>query len=208
MTWSQLTFLSSPARNMARLQSEIFCIWRRALTENYDGNNDLSRLVADLARKRAVDNVSQFNTRTAAPGARFYYASVETLVLGLVLRAAIRKPITDYLREKIWQPIGAEANASWEIDISGQEVTFCCFNAVLRDYARTLDDSSRMTGCGEDANSSLGTSFSSAAMRKIGLNGCLDLQRTWSVSRSTSLRHTELSHRFRPSRPVRPFRSS
>ena len=46
-----------------------------AFTENYDGNNDLSRLVADLARKRAVDNVSQFNTRTAAPGTRFYYAS-------------------------------------------------------------------------------------------------------------------------------------
>ena len=53
-----------------------------------------------------------------------------------MLRAAIRRPITDYLREKIWQPIGTEANASWAIDSSGQEVTFCCFNAVLRDYAR------------------------------------------------------------------------
>jgi hypothetical protein len=34
------------------------------------------------------------------------------------------------------QPIGAEANASWAFDSSGQEGTFCCFNAVLRDYAR------------------------------------------------------------------------
>jgi len=53
-----------------------------------------------------------------------------------VLRAAIGKPITDYLGEKIWQQIGTEADASWIIDGTGQEATFCCFNAVLRDYAR------------------------------------------------------------------------
>jgi CubicO group peptidase (beta-lactamase class C family) len=107
-----------------------------AFSENYDGKDDVARLVADLSRKRAVDSVSQFNTRAAPPGTTFHYASAETLVLGLVLRGAIRRPITDYLREKIWQPIGTEANASWAIDSSGQEVTFCCFNAVLRDYAR------------------------------------------------------------------------
>ncbi len=110
-----------------------------AFSENYDGKDDLSRLVADvfgLARKRAVVSVAQFNTRAAPPGTKWHYASVETQILGLVLRAAIGRPITDYLREKIWQPIGAEADASWAIDGSGQEVTFCCFNAVLRDYAR------------------------------------------------------------------------
>ena len=46
------------------------------------------------------------------------------------------KPVADYLSEKIWQRIGTEADASWAIDGTGQEVTFCCFNAVLRDYAR------------------------------------------------------------------------
>ena len=106
-------------------------------SENYDGKDDLSRLVADLAsRKRAVDSVVQFNTRDAPPGTRFRYASAEALVLGIVLRSAVGRPITDYLREKIWQPIGAEANASWALDGGGQEVTHCCFNAVLRDYAR------------------------------------------------------------------------
>jgi CubicO group peptidase (beta-lactamase class C family) len=108
-----------------------------AFSENYDGKDDLSRLVADLAsRKRAVDSVMQFNTRDVPPGTRFHYASVETLVLGIVLRSAVGKPITDYLREKIWQPIGAEANASWALDGGGQEIAYCCFNAVLRDYAR------------------------------------------------------------------------
>jgi CubicO group peptidase (beta-lactamase class C family) len=32
--------------------------------------------------------------------------SVETEILGLVLRAAIGKPIADYLHDRIWQTIG------------------------------------------------------------------------------------------------------
>jgi CubicO group peptidase (beta-lactamase class C family) len=83
-----------------------------AFSENYDGKDDYSRLMADLSRKPTADNISQFNTRVAPPGTKWNYSSAESLVLGLVLRAAIQRPITDYLREKIWQPIGTEANAS------------------------------------------------------------------------------------------------
>jgi len=57
-------------------------------------------------------------------------------VLGLVLRSAVGRPVSDYLQEKIWEPIGAEADATWLIDRAGQEATYCCINAVLRDYAR------------------------------------------------------------------------
>jgi CubicO group peptidase (beta-lactamase class C family) len=32
--------------------------------------------------------------------------------------------------------MGAEADATWLIDRSGQEATYCCLNVVLRDYAR------------------------------------------------------------------------
>jgi CubicO group peptidase (beta-lactamase class C family) len=107
--------------------------------EKYDGQDDISRLVKDLFGRPGrppVEAVAQFNTRVAPPGTTFHYASIETEILGLVLKSAIKKPIADYLREKIWDPIGAEADASWVIDGSGQEVAFCCFNAVLRDYAR------------------------------------------------------------------------
>ena len=44
--------------------------------------------------------------------------------------------MAEYLREKIWEPMGAEADATWIIDAAGQEATYCCLNAVLRDYAR------------------------------------------------------------------------
>ena len=83
-----------------------------------------------------VGAVTSFNDRERPAGTEFSYASVETLVLGLVLARAIGRPVAQYLQEKIWQPIGAEADATWLVDNSGQEATHCCLNAVLRDYAR------------------------------------------------------------------------
>jgi hypothetical protein len=32
--------------------------------------------------------------------------------------------------------MGAEADATWRSDRAGQEATYCCLNAVLRDDAR------------------------------------------------------------------------
>jgi CubicO group peptidase (beta-lactamase class C family) len=83
-----------------------------------------------------VGAVTAFNDRERPAGTKFSYSSVETQVLGLVLARAIGRPVAEYLEQKIWEPIGAEADATWLIDNSGQEVTACCLNAVLRDYAR------------------------------------------------------------------------
>jgi CubicO group peptidase (beta-lactamase class C family) len=58
------------------------------------------------------------------------------LVLGLVLAAATKRTISDYAAEKLWQPLGAEADATWIIDATGQEITYAYLNAVLRDWAR------------------------------------------------------------------------
>jgi CubicO group peptidase (beta-lactamase class C family) len=107
--------------------------------EEYTGKDDVSRLAADTFRQvgsGGVEAVTPFNVRIAPSGTRFYYASVETQVLGLVLRNAVSRPVADYLQEKIWEPMGAEADATWLIDRAGQEATYCCLNAVLRDYAR------------------------------------------------------------------------
>jgi CubicO group peptidase (beta-lactamase class C family) len=123
----------TPIRDLLHMSSGV------AFTENYNGQDDVARLGRDLfgaPGKDPIASVTQFNTRIAPPGTKWHYASVETEILGLVLRAAIGKPVANYLRDKVWQAIGAEADASWAIDSTGQEVTFCCFNAVLRDYAR------------------------------------------------------------------------
>ena len=124
---------STPLRALLQMSSGV------AFTENYDGADDIAQLSRDLFNKPGKDpvaSVARFNTRVAPPGTRWHYSSAETEILGLVLRAAVGEPVADYFRDRIWQAIGTEADASWAIDGTGQEVTYCCFNAVLRDYAR------------------------------------------------------------------------
>jgi CubicO group peptidase (beta-lactamase class C family) len=108
--------------------------------ENRDGGRDLNRLwidmVAGAGNKGTARSITQFNHRIAPPGTRFYYASIEPDVLGLVVRHAVNKPLCDYLQEKLWQPIGAEADATWLLDAEGFELPHFGFSAVLRDYAR------------------------------------------------------------------------
>jgi CubicO group peptidase (beta-lactamase class C family) len=107
--------------------------------ENYSGRGDMGRLFLGTFGQRGpggVEAVKPFNDRVRPSGTLFSYASGETQVLGLVLRHAIGRPLAEYLQEKIWEPIGAEADATWLIDRSGQEAAWCCLNAVLRDYAR------------------------------------------------------------------------
>ena len=102
-------------------------------------SEDLLQYVLDTFMRVGPGGVGaamSFNDRERPPGTNFSYSSVDAYVLGLVLSRVIGRPITEYLEQKIWQPIGAEADATWLIDNSGQEVTSCCLNAVLRDYAR------------------------------------------------------------------------
>lgn len=107
--------------------------------EDYDGSDD----VTVLARKTiwgegpgGVESVLTFRERARPAGEKFYYASAETQVLGLVLRSAIGKPLAEYLSEKIWQPMGAEADASWLLDGGGYELGYIGLNATLRDWGR------------------------------------------------------------------------
>ena len=108
-------------------------------SENYSGRDDGSKLIENTLRQRTeggADTVLEFKQREAPAGTRFRYASGDSQVLGLVLAAAVREPLASYLSEKIWQPMGAEANATWLLDKGGYETGYCCINATLRDYAR------------------------------------------------------------------------
>ena len=120
-------------RHLLRMSSGVRFI------ERYTGQDDVARLLTDSighASAGGVDTVKPFNQRERPSGTTFAYASAETQVLGLVLRGAVGRTVADYFQEKIWEPIGAEADATWLVDRAGQEATWCCLNAVLRDYAR------------------------------------------------------------------------
>ena len=110
-------------------------------SEDYTGRDDVAILYRGSAGNLGPGGVSSVmpfksHKRIHQPGKRFSYASSETQVVGLVLRRATGKSLADYLSQKIWQPMGAESDASWIVDQSGQEAAYCCVGATLRDYAR------------------------------------------------------------------------
>jgi len=69
----------------------------------------------------------------------FHYVSSNSHVLSSVLTGIYKKPLVDIISEKIWQPMGMEADATWlqhRNDDKGVALGYCCLNARLRDYAR------------------------------------------------------------------------
>lgn len=71
------------------------------------------------------------------PGEKFVYQSGCTQLLGLALKAATGKNVADYASEKLWQPLQMEKPAFWHLDDKdGMELTYCCINAISRDYAK------------------------------------------------------------------------
>ena len=77
------------------------------------------------------------NLRSHQPSGQFnQYRSADTEALGMLLRGVTGRPLTAYLEEKIWRPLGMEADALWLLDAHGVEVALGCLNCTTRDYAR------------------------------------------------------------------------
>ena len=75
--------------------------------------------------------------RAAEPGTVNNYSTGETQVLGEIVHGAIRKPLAEYLSEKIWVPYGMEADANWWLDSpDGVEIGGSGLSATLRDFGR------------------------------------------------------------------------
>lgn len=129
--WGAITI-----RNLLRMSSGVK--WNDKVMPGVS-TTDGARLAAEsfYQRGRGGPSAVAWVKDTVAPqGTVFNYNSAETFVLGVVLRAALKQDLASYLSEKIWKPMGAQADASWLIDASSLEAANCCINATLRDYAR------------------------------------------------------------------------
>jgi CubicO group peptidase (beta-lactamase class C family) len=71
------------------------------------------------------------------PGTFPEYRSVNTQMLGLIVQKITGQKLADAFSKRIWKKVGADFNATWNVDrVGGHEKAFCCFNATARDYAR------------------------------------------------------------------------
>ena len=74
--------------------------------------------------------------RAHPPGEVWHYNTGETNLIGVLVASAVKKPLAQYLQEKVWQPAGMEAKATWLLGPTGREIAGCCIQAATRDYAR------------------------------------------------------------------------
>ncbi len=91
-----------------------------------------------LNRMRFADGALE-TTRANPPGSTFNYSTLDTFVLGWVLERATGTPLATYTRDKLWGPLGAEADAFWLADGprgAGRELAGMGYNATLRDFGR------------------------------------------------------------------------
>jgi CubicO group peptidase (beta-lactamase class C family) len=105
--------------------------------EDYsDPNSDVNRFGRVFALGGSANAFAATLTREHPPGTFGRYNSADTQALGMLLVNATGKPLTTYMTEKIWAPMGAESTGHWLLDDEGMELAFAGLNATARDYAK------------------------------------------------------------------------
>jgi CubicO group peptidase (beta-lactamase class C family) len=112
-----------------------------SFTEEYeDESSGIAQFAAIVARGHGglYDFARSFKG-VEKPGTRFYYATTNTEILGALVARVTGQPLAEYLSEKLWRPLGAEAPARWILDqpgSAGREVAGGGLQVRLRDYGR------------------------------------------------------------------------
>ena len=120
-----------PIKDILQMSSGIL------FNEDYgDFNSDINRMGRAMAFGTSLDDFVMSLKSERKPGIFNHYVSMDTQVLGMLLRKSTGRTLSSYLEEKIWQKIGMESDAKWIIDGNGMEMAFGALNVVLRDYAR------------------------------------------------------------------------
>jgi CubicO group peptidase (beta-lactamase class C family) len=75
--------------------------------------------------------------RVGLPGTRWNYSTGETQVVGALVRAAVGRPVAEYLSDRIWARFGMESDATWWLESpDGLEIGGSGLSATLRDFGR------------------------------------------------------------------------
>ncbi len=105
--------------------------------EDYgDPQSDINRFSAAMAGVGTLDQFIASLEREHPSGVLCRYNSADTQALGSLLVQATGRTITDYMQEKLVDPLGFEAPGYWLIDSEGREMAFGGLNLTARDFAK------------------------------------------------------------------------
>jgi len=129
--------LAGSAYDGVRIKDVIQMSSGASWNEDYsDSHSDVVRFGHAVAFGGSLDAFAATLKRDHAPWTYLRYNSMDTQVLGMVLRHATGMPLAAYLSRRLWQPVGMQENAYYLTDRDGVEFAAGGLNATLRDYAR------------------------------------------------------------------------
>lgn len=120
-------------KNLLNMSSGVY------FNEDYmDFNSDINRFGRAIALGQPFDvfAASLENDPIVEQGTYLHYVSIDTHVLGMVIRAATGKSIQEWVEEKIWSYVGFEDDAYYIADGVGEPMVLGGLNLRTRDYAR------------------------------------------------------------------------
>ncbi|PWK57282.1 serine hydrolase domain-containing protein [Roseicyclus mahoneyensis] len=119
-------------RNVAQMASGV------AFDEDYlDYNSDINRMGREIALGGTLDGFTAgLTARARDPGSAWQYVSMDTHVIGMVIRGATGRDIPSLLSERLIVPLGLEAEPYYLTDGEGVAFVLGGLNLTTRDYAR------------------------------------------------------------------------
>ncbi len=106
--------------------------------EDYlDYDSDINRMGRVVALGGRLDDFTAELTETfTQPGSQWQYVSIDTHVIGMVVRGATGRSVPELLSEKVIAPLGLEHAPYYIVDGSGTAFVLGGLNMTTRDYAR------------------------------------------------------------------------
>ena len=99
--------------------------------------SDINKMGRVLALGQSMDSFATGLTETnATAGESWQYVSIDTHILGMVIRGATGRPIPELLSERIIAPLGLEQAPYYVSDGHGTAFVLGGLNLTTRDYAR------------------------------------------------------------------------
>lgn len=103
----------------------------------FDWYSDINRMGRVLALGGSMDNFARaIDKREYEPGESFQYASIDTHVVGMVIRGATGRSVIELMAERLMEPLGLESQPYYITDRHGVAFVLGGLNMTTRDYAR------------------------------------------------------------------------
>jgi len=118
-------------KNVLQMSSGIY------FNEDYgDFYSDINRFGRIMALGGSFDDFAASFSNYREPGTYMHYVSIDTHVIGMVLRAATGESIIDYFNNKLWSKLNTERDAIYITDSTGEPMVLGGLNLISRDYIR------------------------------------------------------------------------